>query len=354
MKWKELNKKWVVCAAALVVVLSTFVPMSAEAAYNPYRYDVGVNEPSYDLYSGYLTVSAGNKWTCFYWRVSPAIYDKETNIDIESIMNITINGSLITFQARTNHLGYVSLREVNENGLSNLLLNTQFETATTHMVEMGSTVMAYSVKGQYVEVFGNKGFNYDSVTTLWAPENIIKTEIARTVTAIQEINTSFVSVLNQISTKLDTSNSYLSNLVSIESLSKSMSSVLNLIGSRTYTMVNRLDSITERTYKIMTDLTEFKDGMLKQSAEDKVVTDELAETSKEQSNKLNELNKQNQTEKLDPSTSSSSIEGNVDTNAIINYGTVLQVVTNNDYVLRCMLLVVSIGLVAYVLFGKKK
>lgn len=364
MKWKELHIKIAASVFALVVVLSTFAPLNVNAANNPYRFNVAVNEPSSDLYSGYLTISSGNDWTCFYWRVSPAIYDNTTNVDIESCMNIDINGSSITFTAKTNHLGYVSLRETDINGLSNLLMNKQFDTTTSHTVNMGSTVQAYSVKGQYVQVFGNDGYNYNSVTTLWAPENIIKTAVTDSAKAIENISSNILTSVNRISTKLSESNVYLENIELYSSLMKSyqqsmheimvnMNSVINLIGSRTYTMVNRLDSITERTYRIMTDLAEFKDGMLNESEEDKAVTDKLEEDSKNHQNELETLTEESKTEQVDIDSTSAMVDGVIDGNAIANYGIVLQIFTNNDYIFKCLLFVVTVGLIGYVLFGKK-
>lgn len=166
---------------------------------------------------------------------------------------------------------------------------------------------------------------------------------------------------------VDIYNTAYSILNSVDGLENQLTSVINYLKSvddklpdiqdKLNDIYDKLDDILEEEKKQTSWLEKIWNSIQEfftPDEKDKETTDKLEEQSKEQSSQLDELNKQNQTEKLDPSTSSGSVDANVDTNAITNYGTVLQVVTNHDYVLRSMLLVVSVGLVAYVLFGKKK
>lgn len=88
--------------------------------------------------------------------------------------------------------------------------------------------------------------------------------------------------------------------------------------------------------------------------DEKDVTDKFEEDNKAQSDKLNDLNEQNKTDKVDVDNASGSVDGYIDGNAISNYGELLKIFTNHEYILRCILVVLAVGLVSYVLFGKKR
>lgn len=87
--------------------------------------------------------------------------------------------------------------------------------------------------------------------------------------------------------------------------------------------------------------------------EDKEESDKLQSESNDKTDKLDDLNEQNKTDKTDIGDASNSVDENVDLESIDNYGNVLSVITENQYILQILLLVFSVALVAYVLFGKK-
>lgn len=101
------------------------------------------------------------------------------------------------------------------------------------------------------------------------------------------------------------------------------------------------------------DLQQIYDYMAQSKNEDKQNTDSLKENSDSQSDKLNDLNEQNKMDKIDVDSASSSVDANIDGNAISNYGVVLSSITGQGKVVQLMLIVLSVGLVSYVLFGKR-
>lgn len=80
----------------------------------------------------------------------------------------------------------------------------------------------------------------------------------------------------------------------------------------------------------------------------------LSQKQEEQKETLGALNDKNNVDKVDISSSSGDTDSYLDSTSINNYGTVLAVFTNNSYILSCILFVLSVGLVSYVLFGKKR
>lgn len=87
--------------------------------------------------------------------------------------------------------------------------------------------------------------------------------------------------------------------------------------------------------------------------EDKEESSKLENESNDKTDKLDDLNEQNKTDKTDIDGASNSVDENIDLESIDNYGKVLAVITENQYILQILLLVFSVALVAYVLFGKK-
>lgn len=92
---------------------------------------------------------------------------------------------------------------------------------------------------------------------------------------------------------------------------------------------------------------------LKQNSSDEGVIDVFKGNSNTQSDSIDNLNQQNNVEKIDVDSASTIVDGYIDSDAIGNYGLVLASFTSNEYVLQMILVVFAIGLVSYVLFGKR-
>lgn len=88
------------------------------------------------------------------------------------------------------------------------------------------------------------------------------------------------------------------------------------------------------------------------SADEEAANDFNAE-SEAQKNEIDSLNQQNQTEKVDVNSATSQVDSNINYDNMAEYGGVLATITNNNYVLQMILIVVSVAIIAYVLFGKR-
>ena len=152
--------------------------------------------------------------------------------------------------------------------------------------------------------------------------------------------------VDSVEGKLDSVVTYLK---SVDSKLSSISTQLSSIYSRAGEILAEEKEQTTWLEKIWNSIQEF----FAPEAEDKETTDQFKEDSSVQSDKMNELNQQNKTDKVDVGSASSDVDANIDFESVGNYGGVLAVITENEYILQMMLVVVAISLVAYVLFGKK-
>ena len=114
-----------------------------------------------------------------------------------------------------------------------------------------------------------------------------------------------------------------------------------------------VDSIDENVASIDKRIEALADALLKSANTDKNTTEDFKENSDNQSDALNDLNEQAQAEKIDINSTSSLVDNNLDVNVDSRYGVLLANFTGNSHILTMMLAVASMGLISYVLFGKR-
>ena len=95
------------------------------------------------------------------------------------------------------------------------------------------------------------------------------------------------------------------------------------------------------------------DELYNQLFKDDGSLNDFKQNSSSQSSKLDSLNQQNKVDKVNIDTASGTVDDYIDDNAISNYGVVLSTFTGNAKVLQMLLIVLAVGLVSYVLFGKR-
>lgn len=121
--------------------------------------------------------------------------------------------------------------------------------------------------------------------------------------------------------------------------------------------LDNIDFFTEKQYGVLLDISEelvyLANNLLASNEVDKNTTNDFKQDSDSQSSQLNNLNQQTQMDRIDVDNVSSSVDANIDDNAVANYGVVLSSITGNGKVVQLMLIVLSVGLVSYVLYGKR-
>lgn len=105
------------------------------------------------------------------------------------------------------------------------------------------------------------------------------------------------------------------------------------------------------------NLTEIK-GLLDEmygsiSDEEQQKINQFENASGVQSDELSSLNQQTQVNKIDVDSASQTVDANLNIQTDANYGVLLSTFTSNDRILTMLLLVASVSLISFVLFGKR-
>lgn len=80
--------------------------------------------------------------------------------------------------------------------------------------------------------------------------------------------------------------------------------------------------------------------------------DKFEEDSGSQSNELDSLNQQTQVDKIDVDSASQTVDANLNIQTDSNFGLLLSAFTSNQRILTMLILVASVSLISYVLFGR--
>lgn len=89
------------------------------------------------------------------------------------------------------------------------------------------------------------------------------------------------------------------------------------------------------------------------SEEDKTESEQFDSETTEKSDEIGGLVEESTTNKPDVDEMSNSIDSNLDMTSANEYGAVLLNITENEYIIQMLLIVVTVAIIAYVLFGKR-
>lgn len=312
-------------------------------------------EPTVDEHSGYINLLVsgfygdGSKTlVTIFWRIIPW---KSTDNGLgpnagTSSMHITVNKSSIEFKPQTySDYGYATVIEYRPTDSALLLHQQRIDNTYTFTDEWNSatTIDAFEVRGNYGTINTTYLSTSDipTFTVIWNEQAVEHDMLMDVLDSLGRLEVSNQSIYNQ----LFESNSNLRKIwKNQDDLEEWLAEALALIDSENKEQNAELDRIYEELQDIHETLLDSKD---------KDSTDKFTDDSNSQSDKLNQMNQQNQMDKIDVDSASSSVDANIDGNAIANYGVVLSSITGQGKVVQLMLIVLSVGLVSYVLFGKR-
>lgn len=290
--------------SCLIIVLSVllssfFMGFDSKAADTYY---VDYNKPVCSENSGYLNLIMRDRVTgddvlmTFYWSISP--YSQLHNSDVSSISS--------------SHMTLC----ISNRGI------VEFWPKCAGSVSASVSIMFYSGNGSYEQAWVNDTLSYGEVTKQF----ILNWSELYTFEAFQvfgnygNVNADFMSPFFTVV--------YGDTKIEIEEQEKSNSWL----------------------QKIWTSIQ----GLFKgDNVEDDAKVEEFGDTTTQQSDKISDLQEQNKVEKVDTDSASSSVDSNIDAEEIGNFGTVLTVFTGDTHILQYILIVLSVALISYVLFGKR-
>lgn len=214
----------------------------------------------------------------------------------------------------------------------------------------GGVIRGYIVKGNgYVNEFpGKVSFvvNFSTEKSAVLLQNILDTLIS-SVDVQENILSGVETILTSVS-NIETQIEYLSMFLrdSLDSMSSKLSALLEY--------ADKLLVELEENNTWLENLFNLIMPMRDPSYSDLIKAGEYQNEVSSQKSEIDSLNEQNKMDKVDVNSASGSVDTYIDGNAISNYGALLSVFTNHEYIVKCILVVLAVGLVAYVLFGKRR
>lgn len=338
---------------------------------------VNYSEPAVSDSEGYITFLLYDMWEGGYEVETYFWYACSTNDGVESPAYMCVwvgdyGGSsrldeqYIEFApgGLQNNAGYYSLGCIDTAGVYSYQKFSSSARYRKDMSYFGKQIVSAKYSGNITLMNGQDYFyDYDMPFTVYYSEDGSARLLMSILQQLQSISSDtgvdnlLKDLKNTIVTELDDIESLLTTIASrvglinskMDKVNTALTNIYNKITSYFPDILNELEEQTSWLEKIWNSIQEF----FTPDEKDKEESDKLKEETTDKSDALNDLNEQNKTDKTDIDGASNSVDENVDLDSIDNYGKVLAVITENQYILQILLLVFSVALVAYVLFGKK-
>lgn len=321
------------------------------------EFNVNYAEPSTSDNQGYICLYVVNSSgvygvVTYFWNTIASA----SGYDSPSYAYITLSSSSIKFQiaGSSGASGYYSLTQIGMTGNWWNVKNSSTEPFEYDFASAGMTVLGYHYKGNVGSISGmtmstnpfTVYFNSDASATLLR-------DLWDLVYGIWQLDWSILDALNNIGASVDGVENQLASCISYL---QSVDSELDSIKSELQKIYSKADEILSEEKK-QTNFLEWIwysiEKFFNPSDEDKQKEDDYNAESELQKNEIDDLNEQNQTEKVDVDTAVSDVDANINYDDMAQYGGVLATITNNEYILQLILVVVSIAIISYVLFGKR-
>lgn len=358
---KKISKKISCILVLLAILVSSFFMGFDSKASNPEFY-LGYAQPSTSANEGYVTFlirdnnSGAYQINTFFWYCSASA---SSAAESPCYGILQISSSSFTFRiggVGSASSAYYCLSQVNELERCNIVMNSSSQAFTFDFGRWGKTVLAYKYAG-------NVGSISSSVVGDAYPFNVYFSEDGSAV-LLQGILSCLLSMQNIDSSILTTLNNILSSVDGVENQLSQVVSWLNTLNANTTLIDSKLASLLDKADRLIEEQEDSNTWLQKiwtsiqrlfkgDNVEDDAKVDEFGDTTTQQSDKISDLQEQNKVEKVNPDSASSSVDSNIDAEEIGNFGTVLTVFTGDTHILQYILIVLSVALISYVLFGKR-
>lgn len=337
-------------------------------------YQINMAEPAKDSNNGYLTLlvenSAGTRFVLVYfWH--------QNNADSTlPQMNITLAANELQFICSG---VYTTLMCISSDGRdsASLLISGSPNLYTNSLNNL--TVLGYNIYGNYGTLEGFSTINgyADEWDVLFVGDYLeidLLAKIYRCVDATMSIDSYIMQDLNDILSSCETIKDYISSCVTyLNSISVELVDIgisldeinakydeLITIQTNTYSLLNKMNTNLSTVINIIRGIATSTGNILNYikriAGEENSTNIEDVQFGKEMQDKsdaLNDLNEQNNTEQIDVESASDDVDSNIDFDSMAEFGGVLATVSSNEYVIPFFMVVFSVALVSYVLFGKR-
>lgn len=352
---KGYGKKIVslMCAVMIVSIGIFSTSFDSYAAVN--NFYLGYPEPATSESQGYVSIlfhgSDGVvKVMTFFW----SCYAVNNGVTSPAEMRVQINNNKVNFNlfqlGATG--GFYSLSYITSVGRYRLGVNTNSSDYTYDLGAEGCTICGWRVGGNgFVEGFWN---SLDF--SLFYSEDGSVVLLQEIIEVLTSNGATLGSVLLYVDDILDSVDGVESQLSSVINYLKSIDSELDSIKSELQKIYNKADEILNEQKKSNTWLGKIWDSIqefINPSDNDSQKINKYNSETNTQKSEIDGLNEQNQVGKVDVNSATSQVDSNINYENMAQYGGVLATITNNQYILQLILVVVSVVIISYVLFGKR-
>lgn len=317
------------------------------------------NEPDYSNYSGYLNVlvegyySSGTDLVTYAWSVYPN-NNLVNPVNTSAFVTVSNEEIIFDFYAQGTDSFYLMLWELQPDG-DRLLLKSGNVPATDSrfVATYGSDhrFVGFSHKGNISLVFSEEGPYFEDVAVIWTSSDDQLNALINLSNQLNELNISLGGQLNTLITqftdmlsKADNTNMWLQGIHNwlVGVFMPAFSQYMDTGNWYLYTIDEKLGLIHEQ-------ISQF----LEMSDADREVVEQYQEQQKQQQDMLKEFTEESKLDKPDIDIDS-VIDQNIDFDGIYLYGRILSAVTSHPIVVTMLLIVFTMALIAYILFGKKE
>lgn len=356
---KRYEKQIVAVMSALVILVggifstSFQADASATGVNNGIEYFVNYAEPATSDYEGYLNVLMRNTVSqelcvqTFFW------YTCATKDSLESpaYLYLTIDSDMVAFVpagSLSASGGFIAVSYFDQTGQLQYLGSSSSNTITWNSAFWGWEIVGYKYAGNVGTVNAcivNNQYNY----TVYFSEDGTAVLLMDVISLLQQSNKTNSDIYNMVVQILYSSDEINVRLSDLQQYIKYTYYEVYDLRQKVIDLLNAQMQTNNWLQDIWISIQKFFNPSVDEQEENEKFESETSESS----GTINELNQQNKTEKVDINSASSSVDKNIDVDSIGSYGLVLANITENEYILQMLLMVFAIGLVAYVLFGKK-
>lgn len=355
---KRYNKQIVAFVSAFVVlvggVLSTSFQSVASSEMNKgYVFDLNYAEPSTSDNQGYVcifTQSSSGIYgvTTYFWNTLAVVSGQ----DSPAYGILTFSGNTFNFAiggVTNSASGYYSITQIGDTGNWWNIKNSSSETLTVDFGSQGKTILGFHYKGN---VGSCNTLSMNSFTVYFSSDSsaIYLRDVWDLIHATYYQNEEIIS-------ELETLYSLQSNRLSqVVSWLETINGNATLIDNKLYQLIQKGNEILEEERKQTTWLEKIWNSIqefFNPSEEEKTDSEQFDSETTEKSDEIGGLVEESKTEKPDVEDMSNSIDSNLDMTSANEYGAVLLNITENEYILQMLLIVVTVAIIAYVLFGKR-
>ena len=344
------------CAVMIISigVLSTSFYSNASEMDKGRVFDLNYAEPSTGEHQGYIclyTVDSSGVYgiVTYFWNTIATV---NSGYESPTYAYLTINSNSFKFQVAGggSASGFYSITQIGATGNWWNIKNSATESFTSDF-GTSRTILGFHYKGNVGTVSGNT-MSTNPFTVYFCSDSsaIYLRDVWDLIHATYYQNEEMISDLEAL---YSLQSNRLSQVVSwLESINGNST----LIDSKLYQLIQKGNEILDEQKKTNTWLGKIWDSIqefVNPSNNDSQKTDDFNNESNAQKSEIDDLNEQNQVDKVDVDSATAQVDANIDYDNMAQYGGVLATITNNSYVLQMILIVVSIGIIAYVLFGKR-